>query len=61
MEYKPYHIKGGSQALSNALVEQILSYGGDVRFNCSVESIVVEDGQVKAVKQPMVIPFPVGL
>ena len=50
MEYKPYHIKGGSQALSNALVEQILSYGGDVRFNCSVESIVVEDGQVKAVK-----------
>lgn len=50
MEFKPYHLKGGSQAMSNALAEQILSHGGEVRFNCPVERILVEDGRVCGVK-----------
>ncbi|MEW6264536.1 MAG: NAD(P)/FAD-dependent oxidoreductase [Thermodesulfobacteriota bacterium] len=49
VEFKPYHLKGGSQALSNALLNKFLSHGGEVRFNCAAEKIVVRDGQVKAV------------
>lgn len=49
MEFKPYHIKGGSQALSNAILNKFLSYGGTARFNCGAAKIIVKDGQVKSV------------
>ncbi len=49
MEFKPYHVKGGSQALSNAILNKFLSYGGTARFNCGAQKIIVGDGQVKAV------------
>jgi prolycopene isomerase len=49
LEFKPFHVKGGSQALSNAIVNRFLSYGGTVRFNCGAEKIIVEDGIVKGV------------
>jgi len=48
-EFKPYHIKGGSQALSNAILNAFLKNGGEVRFNCGAERIVVRDGRVEAV------------
>ena len=48
-EFKPYHIKGGSQALSNAILNAFTSNGGEVRFNCGAERIVVADGRAKAV------------
>ena len=48
-EFKPFHIKGGSQALSNAILNKFLSYGGTVRFNCGAKEILVEDGIVKGV------------
>lgn len=38
--YKPWHIKGGSQALSNALLESFLEAGGEVKFNCAVDKII---------------------
>lgn len=47
--FKPWHIKGGSQAMSNALVESFLEAGGEVRFNCGVEKIHTQDGRVCAV------------
>ncbi|CFX14247.1 Uncharacterized [Syntrophomonas zehnderi OL-4] len=50
IEWKPFHLKGGSQALSNALVNTILENGGEIRFNCKAEEIVVEHGQVKGVR-----------
>ena len=50
VEYKPYHFAGGSQAMSNALVSCFTEAGGDVIFNCAVEKIIVEDGEVKGVK-----------
>lgn len=50
IEWKPFHIKGGSQALSNALVNTIIDNGGEIRFNCKAEEIVVEAGQVKGVR-----------
>lgn len=46
LEFKPYHLKGGSQALSNALAEQILAAGGEIRFNCRAAKIDVDGGQV---------------
>ena len=49
MEFKPYHVKGGSQALSNAILNKFLSYGGTVRFNCGAKKIIAKDGQVKGV------------
>jgi len=48
-EFKPFHIKGGSQALSNALVDTFLENGGEVRFNCSAKKILIKDGEVQGV------------
>jgi len=47
IEFKPFHIKGGSQALSNAITNKFLSHGGTARFNCGVEKIIVENGAVQ--------------
>ena len=48
-EFLPYHIKGGSQTLSNALADMVLSNGGTIRFNCGVSDIIVENGKAKGV------------
>ncbi len=48
-EFKPWHIKGGSQALSNALLNKFLEHGGTVRFNCSAIKINVQDETVTGV------------
>ncbi|HOP30500.1 MAG TPA: NAD(P)/FAD-dependent oxidoreductase [Spirochaetota bacterium] len=49
MEFKPYHLKGGSQVMSTALTETVLKYGGDIKFNCGAEKIIVEGGAVRGV------------
>jgi len=49
IEFKPCHIKGGSQALSNALANRFLVSGGTIRYNCKVKRIVVRNGQVEGV------------
>lgn len=49
LEFKPYHIKGGSQVMSTALTETILKYGGEIRFNCGAKSIILEDGRISGV------------
>ncbi len=49
IEFKPFHLKGGSQALSNALLNRFLSSGGTARFNCGAEKILVENGAVRGV------------
>ena len=49
MEFKPYHVKGGSQALSNAILNKFISNGGTAHFNCGVKKILVHDGQIKGV------------
>ena len=48
-EFKPFHIKGGSQALSNAILNKFISNGGTVRFNCGAKKILVDNGKVKGV------------
>jgi len=48
--FKPWNIRGGSQALSSALLDSFLAAGGEVRFNCGAEKILTENSQVKAVR-----------
>jgi len=46
IELKPFHIKGGSQALSNALLDSFIESGGKVRFNCGAKKIEVKNGKI---------------
>jgi prolycopene isomerase len=48
-EFLPYHLRGGSQAMSNALAQTVLEAGGDIRFNCGVRRILVDDDGVAGV------------
>jgi len=48
-EFKPTHIKGGSQALSNAVADTIIQNGGTIRFSNGVRKIMVKDGAVQGV------------
>ena len=49
LELKPYHLKGGSQAMSSAIFNRFLSHGGTARFNCGVKRILVRDDAVRGV------------
>lgn len=49
IEFKPWHLKGGSQALSNALASAALNAGGEIRFSCAATRIVTKNGAVQAV------------
>lgn len=49
IEFKPFHLKGGSQALSNALLNRFLYNGGGARFSCGAKKIIVEGGAVRGV------------
>lgn len=48
--FKPCHIKGGSQAISSALLESFMQAGGQVKFNTGADKIITENKQVKAVR-----------
>lgn len=50
IESKPAIIRGGSQSLSNALLERFLEAGGTARFNSPVTKILVENGAVQGVE-----------
>jgi prolycopene isomerase len=49
IEFLPFHLKGGSQALSTALADRIVQCGGRIRYNCPVARILVENGRVTGV------------
>jgi phytoene dehydrogenase-like protein/ferredoxin-NADP reductase len=50
LEAGPAHIKGGSQALSNAILDQFLHDGGQARFNCGADAILTKNGRVRGVR-----------
>lgn len=50
VEFKPFHIRGGSQMLSSALLDSFQRAGGDVRFNTAVERILTRDGRARGVR-----------
>ncbi len=49
LEFKPWHMKGGSQAMSNAICDAFINFGGDTRFNCAAKKINVANGKIKSV------------
>ncbi len=50
LEFKPWHLRGGSQALSSALLTSFRQAGGQVRFNTAVEAILTDAGRVTGVR-----------
>ncbi|PKO15243.1 MAG: hypothetical protein CVU39_11600 [Chloroflexi bacterium HGW-Chloroflexi-10] len=44
------YFEGGSETLVNRLVEVLIQGGADLRKNCRVEKILLEEGRVKAVQ-----------
>jgi len=48
-EFKPAHIKGGSQALSNAVADTVIRNGGTLQFGNGVQKIIVKNGAVQGV------------
>ncbi|MBR9727034.1 phytoene desaturase family protein [Shewanella intestini] len=47
--FKPCHVKGGSQAISSALLASFMDAGGEIRFNCGANKIITENQKVSAV------------
>lgn len=50
LQFKPYHLRGGSQAMSTALLDAFLQAGGEVRFNTAAERILTDRGAVCGVR-----------
>ncbi|MBF6339014.1 NAD(P)/FAD-dependent oxidoreductase [Nocardia abscessus] len=49
-EFKPWHVRGGSQAMSAAILDAFRRAGGEVRFNTGVEAILTANGRVLGVR-----------
>ncbi|MGE5370596.1 MAG: phytoene desaturase family protein [Solirubrobacterales bacterium] len=49
-EWKPYHVKHGSQAMSSAILDDFLAHGGQTRFQCGAKKILIEDGRIVGVE-----------
>ncbi|MFD5426804.1 phytoene desaturase family protein [Streptomyces sp. NPDC127084] len=50
LEFKPWHIRGGSQMLSRALLDSFQRAGGEVRLNTAVTGIRTSGGRVAGVR-----------
>ncbi|TWP47035.1 NAD(P)/FAD-dependent oxidoreductase [Lentzea tibetensis] len=50
LEFKPWHLRGGSQAMSTAILDSFLEAGGQVRFNTAVTRILTRNGAVCGVR-----------
>ncbi|GLZ30074.1 hypothetical protein Lesp02_22640 [Lentzea sp. NBRC 105346] len=50
LEFKPWHVRGGSQAMSTAILDSFLRAGGEVRFNTAVTNILTHNGAVTGVR-----------
>jgi phytoene dehydrogenase-like protein len=48
--FKPWHIRGGSQAMSEAILDSFLDAGGEVRFSTGVQAVLTENGRVIGVR-----------
>jgi len=49
IEFKPFQVRGGSQAMSSAMLDSFLAAGGEVRFNSAVTKIRTHQGAVVGV------------
>ncbi len=48
-EEKPFYIRGGSQVISQSLADRIIDLGGEIKYNCAIEHIIIEDKKAVAV------------
>ena len=49
IRFGPAHVRGTSQNLSQAFIDTMESYGGEVWFNNGAKKIIVKDGKVRGV------------
>ena len=49
IEFKPFHLRGGSQALSNALTNRFFPRAARFAYNCGVKKILLEGGRIAGV------------
>ncbi|MGK8505987.1 phytoene desaturase family protein [Nocardia asiatica] len=49
-EFKPWHVRGGSQAMSTAILGAFRRAGGEARFNTGVEAVLTANGRVLGVR-----------
>lgn len=50
LEFKPWHVKGGSQAMSSAIFDSFTRAGGTTLFNTAVVEIITDLGAVAGVR-----------
>ncbi len=50
IDHLPYYLRGGSQVISQALAEVINKNGGEVRYNCGAEKILLDGGKAVGVR-----------
>ncbi|MEU6084115.1 NAD(P)/FAD-dependent oxidoreductase [Streptomyces sp. NPDC047108] len=49
-EFKPWHIRGGSQMMSRALLDSFLRAGGEVRLGTAVDAVLTRHGRAVGVR-----------
>jgi prolycopene isomerase len=49
-QWKPSHIRHGSQAMSNAILDDFYKHGGTARFSCGAKRIIVENECITGVE-----------
>jgi len=49
VEDKPFFLRGGSQVISSSLAELITKCGGEIRYNCGVKEILLENKKAAGV------------
>ena len=49
METKPYYMKGTSMMMNQAIMEASIKMGAEVRLNCGIKKIILENGQAVGV------------
>lgn len=49
IEFKPGHLRGGSQMLSSAILDEYQANGGTARFNCPVKRVLIKNNRASGV------------
>lgn len=49
LRYKPFYLRGGSQVISQALADAIIRNGGEIKYNCGVKEIIIENNEAVGV------------
>ena len=50
IEFKPFHLRGGSQAMSSALLDRFIMAGGEARFSCGAKKILMKNDRITGIQ-----------